>query len=331
MKTFLKIFPVLVALLLPTSGMAQYSEDVFELKKAQDQYDERGFNQGAAISVDGKLAVSNQNGTPSYSYPISAFTSGGMQVNVSLNYCGSVQFTAFKDYNLSDRFNGTEYDGWARFHQNRPAWILSVNNWAVNVLTSASHFHVDPNSDVYNILHTRFTDQDLVWLCDGYDFSNRMRDFGAVANTEPYRDVIRILRGDGSVLELLNVHTKTDISNGNPDTCARLYSGYYFVNEANSHAFGIVEFDSTLMYPAAASLVDGSVTAGQRYPLFPRILRYFAGDGTEAIFKEWITPFGLGSYKGLEAQGGGYWGHPSVFYLEEIRSNAGDLQSIPAL
>jgi hypothetical protein len=69
---------------------AQYSTDVATLKEAQDLYDERGYEQGKALSVDGHVAVSESNGNLSYVYPISAFSRNGYKVETSLSYCGSV-------------------------------------------------------------------------------------------------------------------------------------------------------------------------------------------------------------------------------------------------
>lgn len=48
---------------------AQYSDEAFEQKEAGELYDERGFLQNKAITVDGNLVVSNSNGNVSYSYP----------------------------------------------------------------------------------------------------------------------------------------------------------------------------------------------------------------------------------------------------------------------
>lgn len=321
-----KLFLLAVAMLIPASAWGQYSQSVFSLRAAADLYDERGYSQGAAITIDGKLAVNNQNGSPAYSYPISSFTSGASAVNVSLNYCGAVQVTAFKDYDLSDRHQGTTYSGWSRFHQSRAMWILGINQWAVNVVSVASHFHGRPGSKLYDDVSASYDDRDLIFLIDGFDFCNRMRDFGAVAQTEPYRDMIRILRADGSVMELLNIHTRTETNNCNPDTMASLYTGHYFVaNEANAHGYGIVSYDSSQFIGPAWSTLAGSVIESYRYPLYPRVLKFFPGDGSTVIFREHLAPFGVSAYEDIESRSGGLWGHPSVFYLDEIRNNAGTI------
>lgn len=323
--TGIGIFLYALAFFLPLSAIAQYSEAAFDLKSAQDTYDERGL-QGAAISVDGNLAISNQNGGVTWTYPISGFTSAGHQVGVSLNYCSSVQFTAFSKYSLANRNAGSTYSGWEKFHQNRAAWILSVNGWAINVISVTPHFTGQPGWRLYNNTSLDYDDKDVLWMIDGYDFSNRMRDFGAVAQAEPYRDVIRILRGDGSVMELLNVHTKGDIDNGNPDSCTKLYTGTYFVNEANSHAYGVVEY-ATNLWPGPVSeyILERADTIMPQYrqPTIPRILKFYPGDGTEILFTERVAPFGLSVYTDNENRSGGLWGHPTIFYLEQIRSNNG--------
>jgi|GEM_PF-1072303 len=352
-----------IGLLASHGAHAQYSQTVFDLKKASDLYDERGFEQGKAISVDGKLVVSNSNGNVSYSYPISSHMEGGHTMDVTLNYCGSVAFTAFTKYQQSTRPGvsgpgaGGLYTGWEKFHQNRPAWILGVNGFAINAIATTSHFHAAPQSRVHSGSVTSFNDADLIWTIDGYDVSNRMYDFGAVGaglnGGTRHVDEINLLRADGSVLRLMNLQPSTA---DRPDIRPELYTGYYFANEANQRGFGYVEFDSTYRTPALRSctrycdtipkggrdtinpvahqrvIVDAQdsvwcidLMPGEEYPLLPRKLHYYPGDGLEYIFREWRAPYGMPAYRDLAERGGGYWGSPSIFYLEEIRGSAGPI------
>src|ERR1041384_1736203 len=175
------IIGMMIALMIVSrTASAQYSQTVFDLKKASDLYDERGFEQGKSISVDGKLVVSNSNGNVRYSYPISSHMEGGHTSDVTLHYCGSVAFTAFTKYQQANRPGvstpgaGGLYTGWEKFHQNRPAWILGVNGFAINAIATTSHFHAAPQSRVYSGLLTSFNDADLIWTIDGYDACNRM-------------------------------------------------------------------------------------------------------------------------------------------------------------
>src|SRR5687768_14339418 len=75
---------------------AQYNESVFSLKKAQELYDERGFEHSKSISVDGNLVVANTNRNVSYTYPLANYTQGGFPIKVDLNYCGSAAFTTYR-------------------------------------------------------------------------------------------------------------------------------------------------------------------------------------------------------------------------------------------
>jgi RHS repeat-associated protein len=304
---------------------AQYSAKVFDLKKASDLYDERGFLQNKALAVDGRLLVSNSNGNVSYSYPVSHHMEGGYAIDVSLNYCGSVAFTAFKDYNLAHKGDGSLYNGWAKFHRNMPAFVLGVNGFAINVIATSSHFHLDSASRAFNSLVNDYNDKDFLWNIDGYDFNNRMSDFDPVGPAQEggYVDVIRLLRADGSVLDLLNTHSR-QAEDTTADKRVSLYTGYYHANEANARGFGFVRYDTTYwpeyILDSVRTRSDGD---GFRAALVPRTLHYYPGDGLEYIFKEWVCPFGLSAYCDIESRSGGIWGGPTIFYLEQIRSNAG--------
>jgi RHS repeat-associated protein len=364
MQRILNTVWLLLAALLVVSATAlgQYSQAAFDLKQASDLYDTRGYASGKGISVDGKLVVSTANGSVSYSYPISSSQIGGHQIDVTLNYCGAVSFTIFGKYQQANHPGmdmpgaGGLYSGWEKFEQNRPAYIISVNGFAVNVLASAAAFHCDSASRVFNSLATTFDDRDIVSVAEGYDYSNRMYDWGAVG-ADPngglhYVDEISILRADGSLLRLMNIHGTTTTD---PDERPELYTGYYFANEANDRGFGVVEYDSTYWTDSlrACTLVKDSIihydtihippygrdslvptdtarfirslNAGQEWPLMPRKLHYYSGDGLEYVFREVRAPYGMGAYRDLVSRGGGYYGGPTIFYLEDIRSSAGVL------
>jgi RHS repeat-associated protein len=362
---FLLMMLTIVAVIPST---AQYNQSVFDLKKASDLYDTRGYLSGKGISVDGHLIVSNANGSVSYSYPISSSQIGGHQMDVSLNYCPAVSFTAYASYQQATHPGagvhnaGGLYSGWSKFHQNRPAFLISVNNFAVDVIATTGHFHADSASRIFRSAVADFDDGDLVWTIDGYDVCNRVYDFGAVG-ADPnggsnYVDEISILRGDGSVLRLLNVQgTDSTPADERPE----LYTGYYYANEANEHGFGYVEYDSTYWtdslracttlkdvlhrcdtihvaahdsIPAHDSLACSdtvlgvrSLVNGQEYPLMPRKLHYYSGDGLEYVFREVRAPYGLSAYRDLVSRGGGFYGGPTIFYLEDIRSSAGPITS----
>jgi len=186
----------------PLASRAQYSTEVQTLKQSSELFDERGYGESGAISVDGNLVVSHSNGNISYSYPIASAPISNVPLEVSLNYCGAVAFTAFKEFDGGNP--SSPYGRWNQFHQNRPAWIIGAGPFAIQVLSSNSTFHCDP-ARFLGAARYDFNDSDMVWLCDGYDFSNRMEDLlAATESGHGYVDRIRLLRADGSLLELVN-------------------------------------------------------------------------------------------------------------------------------
>lgn len=302
---------------------AQYSTRVFDLKKASELYDERGYEQNKAISVDGRLQVASSNGNVSYGYPIATTTISGYPFNVGLNYCSSVGFTSWIDWSEA---SGAPYSRWNRFHQNRPAWIIGVNGFAVQVLATSSTYHCKEGH--FPEATNSYDDRDLVWSIDGYDVCNRMEKISTTGpNQSHYVDMIRLLRDDGSLLELIN--PRDQLPGINPSTRADLFTGHYVVNSANAHGYGIVEYDSTYWPHYIKRLADANISPGATYPYIPRKLRYYSGDGLEYVFREWLIPYGTQAYggEGLDRPDrfGGMGASPSVFYLEEINSNAGQI------
>lgn len=304
------------------AAVAQYSRGAQSLRKTSELYDERGNAQSKAVTVDGRLAVAPSNGGVAYTYPLATRTIHGFPITVTLNYAGSVSFSTYTNYDQGSI--SAPHARWARFSQNRPAWTIGVNGFAMQMLSFATSYHCDPMNMTLVSTSTRtgFGDSDFVWVADGYDVCNRMErlPLGNPDNSSIYTDVIRLLREDGSLLELVNTRTETSAEAENR---ADLYTGYYRVNEANARGFGIVEFDST-NWPNHIRRYAESVQRYDHplYPFIPRRLRYFPGDGLEYRFSEWIAPYGLPAYADTHQRYGGMWAGPTIFYLEEIRSNS---------
>ena len=330
--TIFRLLPafLLCNVLCATVARAQYSDDAFEQKQAGALYDERGFYQNKAITVDGKLVVSSSNGNVSYSYPLSSWQRHGHAFSASLNYCGSVSFSTYGEYEVGGVDN--PYTKWNRFSQNRPVWLIGVNGFAVQAISQATAFHAAPDviDDRFtNGSVTAFDDADFVWTMDGYDICNRMQNFAEGDYNEApsqnggnpryvYRDVIRLLRGDGSVLELLNVNDATT-SVGTSDqwgVADHLYTGYYVVNEANRPGYARVRFqDSAANIPP---YLWDYLPDAPKYRA--RIVHYYPGDGLEYVFAERGNPFGMQDLRDPQVRFGGAVANPTLFYLTEIRS-----------
>lgn len=322
MKTTLLSIVLLIVVLPPAVLRAQYSTEAAQIQKLSDQYNQRGYMNGKAVTVDGSLTISNANGVPSYVYPINSYTSNGHNVSVTLNYCGSVAFTSYHRY-YNYAYNNTS-PSWSKYHQNRPAWLLGVNGFAVQALGFTGTFFNEPaymkfsnNQNPYIIADgNMYTDKHLVWVMDGYDVCNRMDEM--LPDLDEKHDVIRLLRSDGGLLELHNVISYDDLPNDSTGhyTNPALYTGDYYPAEVNPSAYARVQLDSLYIPPSNPPVEQWRL---------PRILRYYPGDGLEYVFREFCVPYGREPYTTYSTNGpngqmiyGANMAYPSIFYLEEI-------------
>jgi len=275
---------------------------------------------GKGGGIGGGVNVSALSGNVNYTYPISTHSVDGYGVNVSLNYCGSVSMTS---YSVFDKCTKT-YSSLSKVH---PAWLLNVNGFAVQAFTSAMGFQSAWISKSTSALDERH----YVWTLDGYDICNRMTSISPhrfpnctgitppiLPNYTPLYDDIRILRGDGSILELRNANKVendtviTDIS----------VSGIYYPHGINEKGYAIVSIDSNTYFPSYLKqrLLD-EVPHNTRLAWYPRVMKYYPGDGLEYVFREFVTPFDITVYVKNDGN------FPTIFYLEEINSDTRTLVS----
>lgn len=328
---------MLLAGLIALSGriLAQ-SDTTFALRELSSQYDATGYLTGSTpIQIDGRLIVSEGSGSVIYRYPISSFTKHGYPITVELNYCGSVNHTTFSKYTTFGNVPGfgDTKQAWGRFDQNRPLWLLSVNGMAVQSLSVTTAFHARPDLvnndfDKNKTSRTTFSDADVPWCIDGLDYSNRMKSLSMgidneARNAYDYVDVIRLLKGDGSVLELRNSYAAKNAGLNVSYFNDSLFTGYYHTNSANDPTYAFVELDSAARPPF---FPDTSAT--YLHVLQPRRLHLFKGDGTEMVYVEQVIPYGTRDYRSVLEPYGGMLAGPTIFYLEEINSTAGQLLSI---
>ncbi len=314
---------VMCALACATAARAQFSAGGACQAKAADLYDERGFLNNKALTIDGALAVSNSNGNVSYTFPLGATLVSGRTVDVSLTYCGSVPFVAYKEYASGNVYE--PFARWSRFNQNRPAWIISTMGFAVQILGTNTMFHCDP-ARFNDPTRADYDDRDMIWLAEGAEVCSRAEDLINVTSNQSergYTDVISLMRADGSVLRLYN--RRPYIAAAALAERADLFTGYYVSNAANDRAYGIVGYDSTIWQDWARRFAKGVVTP--TFPYIPRVLHYFDGNGLEYVFRERVAAYGAPSYRGsglaIPTRFGGMKAQPTVFYLEEVHSNDG--------
>lgn len=346
------------------SESIDFYENAFKLEEITNAYDESGFLKNSHISVDGKLIVSNFNGNAMYSYPISQTSINGSKIDVSLTYSGNVPFTSFGFYdNLAK--------SWRSLHKNRPAWILGVNGFAVQAFAGANFFTNKPHinglefkecygartfcsTEDYEPYYSKdsHNDNDVSWVIEGYEFCNNMKS--PIPDGNGYQDVIKILKSDGSILELRNVNLRP--YNASEDTWddEKYYTGVYYESSPDSKGIANVEFISNcdIEKPENGPISNFDNINFNKSPFWARIIHYYPGDGMEYVFREYIKPYGIEILyvhdptgdnplvnnsilhtfddPGIEYEGkrlsfgymsiGANWATPTIFYLEEIHN-----------
>lgn len=336
-------------------------------KSPSSMYDYRGYLKDKSRSVDGNLSISRMNGNVQYRYEISNFNVNEVPINVSMSYNQNASWTSFVRYDLPCTGKPT----WTKKSMNRPVWILGVNGFAVQALASAPRYVArkdirEHNASIgVNSPQTVFTDEDLVWVLDGYDFCNRMQSIDrqgradiVETNYNEYdkvTDVIRLLREDGSVLELYRseyVGAPAEIGSTQlPVSNEQAYTGVYVPMEANSMAYAVVTIEPSYLPSTISAVIhqldleDPLVSAEQLKYMMPRRVEYFPGDGTSFVFREDIVPFGFAHLtEDLDGDGskdgqsnnpdctgptliGWRDAAPTIFYLSAIRYNKTDIVS----
>jgi RHS repeat-associated protein len=228
---------------------------------------------------DGVFNISSQDGGASYIYPISKNKIDGFDIAVKLAYIENTPHTSFLEYiNNSNR--------WYKLQKPLPEWFLGVNGFVVQGFSNKIKFQSwhykragDQNPYDYNASYFN-------WLIEGYDYCNRMKEL----DYQDAQDIIKILKDDGSVLELRNPIQRKKVSSQYSDS---LYRGIYYENGLNTNSYAVVEFD-TIGLPS--SYYD-FIEPGKRNAIYPRKVRLFQGDGLEYVFREMNLPYGKHNYK----------------------------------
>jgi RHS repeat-associated protein len=275
------------------------------------------------VSAQHRVDLNPLNGNISMTYPISSRSINGQPISVALTYSANVTQYSFDTYvpahfdPLSETPTTLIPASWGVSTRMHGVWMLSINGIVVQTFSTLP---VDPSADVPNgsSVEGGWEAEYREWFTKGYDVCSRL------CNPAGGQDVINILMGDGSVLELRNERLVNESSNP-------VYTGRYYENAINAKGFAIVEYDDSYWPQQLRDLFDndGDPDASKR----PRILRYYPGDGLEYVFREIVAPYGDPGTCVVP------WWPPTssnpkkevgatIFYLEEINKEHSNLVTV---
>ncbi|MCX6154077.1 MAG: DUF4329 domain-containing protein [Candidatus Kapabacteria bacterium] len=302
-------------------------------------------NTSPSHSQEPSFEISPFNGNLTYKIPISSHTIDGATINFSLYYNSNVTLTSFIEVNNYEQFDAVQSPNLFEYKavrhieahkQSVPIWLFGVNGIAIQALFThdgGSYSGVNnkfPPRDAHDNNPTNYYSlpaRAFTWLIDGYDFDKRINIIHVPdrsKDTKDYKwgyqqDAIKILRVDGSIIELRNgVYAYASKTSPEPSNNSWAV-GYYYEEGINKNGYAYVEYDDTYWssnyqgldyYPFGIPV--GKV--GNFPQLFkPRIVHYFPGDGLEYMFREVPLLYDI---------------YCSTLYLEEIRNCHGTLTKL---
>ncbi len=280
--------------------------------------------------------VSDMNGDLSYKYPISSNLVKGHNLEVDITYNSNIPHVSLVHY-LEDEKEFIKYS------LPMPLWTINVNGFVVNALSHKINPYnsigfreslnlpdvikdsPDPSDHYYG--YKKYWLYNNIWLIEGYDYCNRLSIL-----EEGDSDEIKLLRSDGSVLNLKNsdrVGQYEDIND------PKFYTGLYYHDSYNTNIYAKVEFDSTSHFPEY--ITKHISDSADRVQYYPRVLKVYMGDGLEYVFREWISPYGARMFNkvGQKNQHDSIYNSytvkykiiPTIFYMDQINTSIGELTS----
>lgn len=101
-------------------------------------FNERGYYKSESVKSDEEESINNFNGNLQYVFPLyQSKEQGDLSFSMSLNYNGSVNYQSINATPSYATFNKLP-----RHNFSAPAWIVSVNGFAVQMLLILAMFHL---------------------------------------------------------------------------------------------------------------------------------------------------------------------------------------------
>jgi len=181
-------------------------------------FNERGYYKSESVKIDEEEIINDFNGNLQYSFPIyQEAGDGDLHLSLSINYNGAVNYQT-----LNANQNVIASNFLPRYNFSAPGWILSVNDMAVQMLNIETNYLT---TQVNTINGPSASNERVHLLATGYHISDNLN---CIAGTGS-RDMIYLMRKDGSVIYLENLATSTEIGDfysTQPGEYAKAYVEY---------------------------------------------------------------------------------------------------------
>jgi RHS repeat-associated protein len=251
---------------------------------ASAMFNERGFYSSNSYSFDENEIIGDYNGNLIYSFPLGYSKGpGDMYLDLKLTYNGSMNYQA-----MVASLTWANFTNIPQYNFSAPGWVFSVNGMGVQMLNFESNFFTKQE----NIADTEIKNKNIRLLATGYQLTDRVK---AMSTTE--RDVILIMRGDGSVINLKNINTQCS----NDSNC---YIGDYYSDNKASYVRAKVEFIEGFSWPEYRN----------------RRATVMMGDGLSYIYEEQKI-----NYYDYPMNTGSWFLRPQVFILKKIKDRFGNV------
>lgn len=249
-------------------------------------FNERGYYKSESVKSDEEESINNFNGNLQYVFPLyQSKEQGDLSFSMSLNYNGSVNYQSINATPSYATFNKLP-----RQNFSAPAWIVSVNGFAVQMFDFETRFFTAPVTQV----QSEIKNENIHLLATGYHLTDNLVYLG-----EGEKDVICIMHGDGSVVYLENLQAC------NSNNFSQAYIGEYYSEALGDYTRAHVEY------------LDNDTQISPTYR--NRRLSLMQGDGITYIFEEQKIQYCDFTYYTNSAD----CFRPQIFLLRKIKDKFG--------
>jgi RHS repeat-associated protein len=261
--------------------------DEWALKDVSGMFNERGYYNSNSVSFDENEIISDFNGNLCYSFPMFNMKGpGDIYLDLSLNYNGSVNYEV-----IAGDTNIANFNIMPRYNMSVPGWIFSLNGMAVQMLNFETDFFTKPQTGSDTVIQNN----NVHLLATGYHITDKLQTAGTDND-----DILMIMRGDGTVLNLRRITYDNCTGSSNSENC---YIGEYYSDNKGENTRAKVEYLETGGYPTYRN----------------RRVSVMKGDGLTYIYEEYKN-----CYMDFPYNTGSLNFRPQVLMLKKVKDRFGN-------